>query len=449
MRSQDCRPMSNTEQKSLVPKIRFPEFQGSGDWVIKPFKKAAKVIDPHPSHRAPQAVTEGVPFIGIGDISEQGVVDFSNVRIVAGEVYDEHKRRYVLSRGDFAFGRVASVGKVVDLSNNVDSRYTYSPTMAIIKPSNVNATYLKYFVQSEYFMNQVASKTTGSTRKSLGVQNLRILNICLPEEKRNEEQQKIADCLSSLDELISAHSEKLNSLKAYKKGLMQQLFPVEGQTVPKLRFPEFRNSGEWEKLSIQQLIDKDYLFPPKDGNHGNIHPKSSDFVSSGIPFVMASDIQNGKINFAGCSKIRKKQADNLQKGFSKQGDVLLTHKGTVGEIALVPENDNPYLMLTPQVTYYRVQNTEKLINHYLAYAFLSNQFQEALKIVSGGGTRAYIGITEQRKLQLIIPKTIEEQQKIADCLSSLDELISAQDEKIETLKQHKKGLMQQLFPAMD
>jgi type I restriction enzyme S subunit len=60
-----------------------------------------------------------------------------------------------------------------------------------------------------------------------------------------EEQQKMADCLSSLDNLITAENEKLDALKTHKKGLMQKLFPVEGEKVPKMRFPEFKDSGEW------------------------------------------------------------------------------------------------------------------------------------------------------------------------------------------------------------
>jgi len=229
---------------------------------------------------------------------------------------------------------------------------------------------------------------------------------------------------------------------------MQQLFPAEGETVPTLRFPEFRDAGEWNLKSIEDLIKEDILLAPKDGNHGNIHPKSSDYISHGIPFIMASDIKNGKINLLKCSKISKEQADKLQKGFAKEGDVLLTHKGTIGEVALIDKIEWTYLMLTPQVTYYRVKNKEKLLNIFLVYSFNSHEFQKNLVITSGGGTRAYIGITEQRNLKIILPTELAEQQKIAACLSSLDELITAQSQKLDALKKHKKGLMQQLFPAV-
>jgi type I restriction enzyme S subunit len=219
------------------------------------------------------------------------------------------------------------------------------------------------------------------------------------------------------------------------------------KNIPKVRFPEFRDAPEWEENSINNLVDKDILCKPLDGNHGNIHPKSSDFVKIGIPFVMANDIKNGQINLENSHKITKKQADSLQKGFSYMDDVLLTHKGSIGQTAIVPKLDTEYIMLTPQVTYYRVKDKNKLSNKFLLHVFQSSNFQRMLDSFSGGGTRAYVGITEQRNLKINYPLLLEEQQKIAECLSSLDALILAHSSKVEALKAHKKALMQQLFPA--
>lgn len=216
--------------------------------------------------------------------------------------------------------------------------------------------------------------------------------------------------------------------------------------IPEFRFPEFVNDEEWTKTTVEKLIQRNILFPPKDGNHGNIHPKSSDYVKSGIPFIMASDLKNGKVDFSKCACLKKEQADSLQKGFAKSGDVLLTHKGTVGEVAMLTELEFPYIMLTPQVTYYRIKDKSELVNEFLAAFFNSDFFQRNLLNVSGGGTRAYVGITKQQLFEVHHPKKVEEQQKIASCLSSLDQLIAAHNDKLETLKDHKKGLMQNLFP---
>ena len=126
---------------------------------------------------------------------------------------------------------------------------------------------------------------------------------------------------------------------------------------------------DWESLKVKDLVEREYIDKPLDGNHGNIHPKKSDFVDYGVPFVMANDIKDGKIDFANCSFITIKQANTLQKGFSVTGDVLLTHKGTVGNTAIVEKISTPFIMLTPQVTYYRVISREHIDNRYLRHYF--------------------------------------------------------------------------------
>ncbi|MEN9302160.1 MAG: hypothetical protein RL264_589 [Bacteroidota bacterium] len=201
---------------------------------------------------------------------------------------------------------------------------------------------------------------------------------------------------------------------------------------------------DWKFINVGEAIDLGYIEAPKDGNHGNIHPKKSDFVSSGIPFIMANNVFDNKVDLLNCHFISKKQADSLQKGFSIEGDVLLTHKGTVGNVAIVQDIKTPYIMLTPQVTYYRV-NPKKIFNKFLKSYFETNGFQKVLEMLSGGGTRAYIGIVKQRELPLIIPPTLTEQKAIATALSDVDALISSLERLITKKKAIKQGAMQELL----
>lgn len=200
---------------------------------------------------------------------------------------------------------------------------------------------------------------------------------------------------------------------------------------------------DWIYCSVGEAVENDYIEKPIDGNHGNIHPKKSDFVQNGIPFIMANNVYDNKVHIDNCNYISKNQADSLQKGFSYTGDVLLTHKGTVGNVAIVGELPCDYIMLTPQVTYYRTK--EKIINSYLKGYFESTSFQKKLSMLSGGGTRAYIGIVKQRELPLVFPPTLEEQKAIATALSDVDELISNLDKLITKKKAIKQGAMQQLL----
>lgn len=207
------------KQGETIPEIRFNGF--SGEWAENTLSEIANVIDPHPSHRAPDAVDNGVPFIGIGDISDVGLVYWKNVRIVPSHIYSEHSARYTIEKGDFAYGRVASIGKIIDLSNNVGLEYTYSPTMAIVKPTSLYPAYLRYYLQTEVFKDHVANKTSGSTRKSLGVQDFRCLPVLFPLKG---EQNKIGNYFQKLDALINQHQQQIAKLNNIKQACLSKMF---------------------------------------------------------------------------------------------------------------------------------------------------------------------------------------------------------------------------------
>jgi len=197
--------------------------------------------------------------------------------------------------------------------------------------------------------------------------------------------------------------------------------------------------------TVAQLVSGGIIERPIDGNHGEIHPKGDDFVLQGVPFVMASDIENGVVNYSACAFITRKQADGLRKGFAKNGDVLLTHKATIGRTAIVDYHEQPYVMLTPQVTYYRVRDACKLSNRYLRYYFESAFFQGILSQWAGAGsTRAYLGIIEQGKLPIVLPP-VEKQKKIAAVLSAYDDLIENNQRRIALLERMAEQLYREWF----
>lgn len=203
--------------------------------------------------------------------------------------------------------------------------------------------------------------------------------------------------------------------------------------------------AEWPIYTVHQLIELGVIERPMDGNHGSIHPKTADFVESGIPFIMASDLKGGRVDLVNCAFISEKQAGQLAKGFSKPGDVLLSHKATLGRTAIVQENDFPYIMLTPQVTYYRIKNTEKLNNRFLKYYFNSRSFLDIFEAWAGGGsTRAYLGITAQRDLPIPMPP-IEVQLAIAELVGPLDDKIELNRQMNETLEAMLRAIFKDWF----
>ena len=206
------------------------------------------------------------------------------------------------------------------------------------------------------------------------------------------------------------------------------------------------NANPWEQRKLGELVKEGILEAPLDGNHGEKHPTSDEYVDSGIPFLMASDIHNGEVNIYSCKYITKERAERLDKGFARNGDVLLTHKATIGETAILSNLMTEYAMLTPQVTYYRIKNEERLNREYLYSFFNSLDFQTELKTKAAQSTRPYIGITAQQNLKIILPAEIDEQIRIGLYFRNLDHLITLHQRKCEQTKKLKKYMLQKMFP---
>lgn len=252
----------------------------------------------------------------------------------------------------------------------------------------------------------------------------------------SDEQQKIADCLSSLDELIAAQSQKLEHLQAHKKGLMRQLFPAEGETVPKLRFPEFQGGLEWEESQLGE-----YFTHIRNGFVGTATPY---YVPNGIPYLQGKNIKQGRINSKELVTISNDFHQKQQKSQSRINDILMVQSGHVGECALVNEkfagsNCHALIIMSP-----KTHISPDFFIHY----FHSESGRSRIDNIKTGNTIEHILSSGLKSLKVDVPK-LAEQQRIAECLSPIDEVIAAQKQKIEFLKVHKKGLMQQLFPSPD
>ena len=174
---------------------------------------------------------------------------------------------------------------------------------------------------------------------------------------------------------------------------------------------------ECEKITVKQAIKEGYIARPLDGNHGEKHPKGEDYVSDGVPFIMAQDLKDKSVDFNSCHFITEAQAKTLKKGWAKTGDVLLTHKGTIGRVAIVQQSQYETMLLTPQITYYRCLN--KISNEYLAAYFTTDYFIKQLQSMITGTTRACVTITQQENLELIIPP-MNMQKRFVDFVKQTD-----------------------------
>ncbi|MCA3057924.1 MAG: restriction endonuclease subunit S [Rhodocyclaceae bacterium] len=292
--------------------------------------------------------------------------------------------------------------------------------------SKLNGTFLSYYLNGPKRLD-IAKVAQGDTVVHLYPHQLEALQIAVPQ---SSEQQKIAECLSSVDELMAAQARKVDALKTHKKGLMQQLFPREGESQPRLRFPEFQNAGEWEETRLGRMgeLISGLTYSPEDVRE------------SGLLVLRSSNVQQGEIALDDCVYV-----DPSIKGAnrSQPNDILICvrngSKALIGKCALIPEG-MPLCTHGAFMTVFRAQTPG-----FVFQLFQSSRYQ---KQVAGdlGATINSINGSQLLKYEFFVPKA-SEQKRIASFLQSVDALMSAETQKLEALKTHKKGLMQQLFPS--
>ncbi len=199
---------------------------------------------------------------------------------------------------------------------------------------------------------------------------------------------------------------------------------------------------QWLKITVRDAIKEGYIARPLDGNHGEKHPKGDDYVPEGVPFIMAQDLKDKQIDFENCHFITEAQAKTLKKGWAKTGDVLLTHKGTIGRVAVVQPSQYKNILLTPQITYYRC--LKGIDNEYLAAFFTTDFFVRQLLSMITGTTRASVTITQQEELELIIP-SMDMQKQFVKFVEQSDKSKFAAQEALKELTAAQKALMKKIF----
>jgi type I restriction enzyme S subunit len=426
--------MSSKEnpKKSLLPKLRFPEFREEGYWEMRKLGEISDIRDG--THDSPKFYSSGYPLVTSKNLLPNGLLDLKNVNLVSEKDYKNINKRSKVDEGDILFGMIGTIGNPVLLKT---TGFSIKNVALIKQKTNLLNCYLVHFLNSEYIAATFYALNTGNTQKFIALGQIRNLELPTPSLR---EQKKIANCLSSLDELIVAEGQKLEAIKEYKKGLMQQLFPTEGETVAKLRFPEFRDAGDWEKTCLRKMN-----LDIGDGNYSAKYPSQSDFLKTGTPFLRANNLKNGSVVDEDLRFISQQQHNILMKGHLKKGDILISTRGELGKVAIVPDrhvgsNINAQLV--------RINTGEKLNNTFLFELLTFYKESGVFDIISTGTALKQLPINKLNLLELKIPTILQEQQKIAGCLFSLDNLIIGQCQKIEALKGLKKGLMQQLFPII-
>ncbi|WP_304736787.1 restriction endonuclease subunit S [uncultured Desulfovibrio sp.] len=408
----------------LAPRLRFPEFRDAGKWEMRYGNDLFdNIINKNQNFDLPiLAITQ-----------EHGAIPRSTIEYNVSVTEKSIENYKIVNIGDFIISLRSFQGGI---------EYSHfcglcSPAYIILRKKVIlNDVFFKFFFKSEHLISRLNVNIEG-LRDGKMITYKQFSEVLLPFPSPAE-QQRIADCLSSLDERIAAETSKLDRLKDHKKGLLKQLFPAEGETLPQLRFPEFGNSGKWQKIALGDICDiiTGYTFP--ECLQGKIHGL--------YPFCKVSDISKAvsehgglldrALNYVGDDELSILKAKPLPVGttvFAKIGEALRLNRRAITTVeCLIDNNAVGIKAKSKKSTDYFLYTLSQLID---------------LSEYCGGAVPA-VNKTVLENISVVIP-TSYEQQRIADCLSSLDELIASQTQKIDLLKDHKKGLMQQLFPRID
>jgi type I restriction enzyme, S subunit len=405
------------ETKALTPKLRFPEFHDAGKWLMKTIGDTCEAFSGGtPSTSNKEFYGGNIPFIRSAEIAKgatelfltnQGLSNSAAKMIRKGDIL---VALYGANSGDVALAKIdGAINQAI---------------LCLIHETN-NAFVYQYLAHKK---NWIISTYIQGGQGNLSGEIIKSIELYFPHSK---EQQKIADCLSSLDELIAAEAQKLDTLSAYKKGLMQQLFPSAGETQPTLRFPEFRDAGEWDVRTIGEMfrLINGCAFKPED------------WKPSGTPIIRIQNLNDPSAEF------NYSQAPVPERNRIESGDLLFAWSGTLGSSFGARVWNGPSGVLNQHI--FKVLMDEQQITLPFSLLVLARVEEDIAKRTHGfKASFVHVKKSDLVKVELLLP-SLPEQQRIAECLSSLDELIAAHTQKLERLKVHKKGLMQQLFPALD
>lgn len=411
--------MNQNDKSILNPKLRFPEFRNTPGWEKTLLKD---VLTEHGLKSDGESEVHSVS-VHKGVINQKehlgrsfAAADTSNYNLAK-----PHDIIYTKSpTGDFPFGVV----KQNKLSYNV----IVSPLYGVFKPTNRHIGYIldAYFESRIRTNNYLAPIIKKGAKNTILIANETFISKGLYIPLNEKEQQKIADCLISIDELIAAQAKKVEGLKTYKKGLMEQLFPREDKNTPRLRFQEFRDAPGWKKKTLKETAE--------------INPVNEELPDSFI-YIDLDSVEAGELTKK--RKISREDAPSRAQRLIKRGDIIYQVVRPYQRNNLLCDFDGDNYVASTGYAQLRAYEC----NRFLYQCIHTDTFVNQVIAKCSGSNYPAINSSHLAEISLKIPDTVSEQQKIADCLSTLDIVIFASSQKLKDLKAHKKGLMQQLFPS--
>lgn len=348
----------------------------------------------------------GIPITRIETIAQREV-NFDKCGY-AGLGIDDYPD-YRLAKGDILISHINSekhLGKCAIFTSEREDVVHGMNLLCLRVKESVFPKFVFYYLSSAIFLSKLPNITKKSVNQaSFTVTSFKELEIPLPPLA---EQKRIAAILDKADAIRRKRQQAIQLADDFLRAVFLEMF---GDPVT--------NPKGWEVKTVADLICAGVIIQVQDGNHGNDHPKVSDFAEVGVPFITANVVRRGKILFDECYYLDRAWLKKLRVGFAKPRDVLISHKGSLGFTAVLEDTHEVYIF-SPQTTYYRL-NEDKLLPEYLKSYFDTRFFQSLFAKEGIQSTRAYLGITKQKELPIMIPK-FSEQRRFKERLSRYSEL---------------------------
>lgn len=407
---------------SKTPKLRFKEF--NGDWESE---KLGNLLEfKNGINASKEQYGHGKKFINVLDILNNNYITYENI-IGKVDVDEDTFEKYSVGYGDIVFQRSSETREEVGTANvYLDKEQKATFGGFIIRGKKVgeyNPIFMNKLLKTSSARKEITTKAGGSTRYNVGQDTLSDVEVMLP---KLEEQEKIASFFSLIDDKISLQGEKVEALKDYKKGMMQKIFSRE------LRFKDDkgRDYPEWEDTELKEMIALTI------DNRGKTPPT----VQNGIPLLEVNSLGGIYPDFKQINKFVDEETYNEWfRNHIQEGDLLFT---TVGATGLVSLANSTKSCIAQNIVGFRFK--EGYTSKFMYNLFNYRETMKRIKAIEMGAVQPSIKVTQLIKLKFSIP-SIDEQIKIGKILSSIDLKIEKEQEKLDSLNEYKKGLLQQMF----
>lgn len=408
-----------------TPQLRFPEFVDS--WQDQQLGDIAELTSSKRVYLS-DYVSNGVPFYRGKEISEikKNIIP-DDILYISNKAYEDFKNKFGAPiKNEILITAVGTLGNILRVKDDKPF-YFKDGNLIWLKNINQNPYYLEIVLENN--KNKLLQSAIGSSQKALTIVELKKIKLKFPNKL---EQQKIADFLTVVDDKISGIDKKIELLKKYKKSVMQKIFTQQ------IRFKDKNDNFylDWTLSKLGQL--NIYV---ADGNYGEMYPTASEMLPSGVPFIRANNIKNGRLVWDDMKYISPRLHETLISGHIMTNDILITTRGDIGSLAFVDKEFNN-ANINAQICLLR---PEKSINPKYLFYFLSTKMgrSQFIQLQTGSALKQL----PKGKLSLVNIHTpeIEEQQRIANFLTKLDDRINLELQNLKLLKKFKKSLLQRMF----